>query len=309
MQINHKRTTYSIAIVLAHSLLVTSSVLAGNIDSGAAPGATSSYTLSDIYNRLDAGTAGAQSTFTEPAAGPGSTMNTLNDIMGKAPAVDNTNGATADQVKEGTTFWGLNVTSGEWGLQTGTLVIPQNVTAIVMYSGGASNGNLGGRAGADTLCQNNLPTGLGTEYIHFRAFISVDAADEIRDMPSNYAVPTDLPITGPIGATIANDWAALLNSEAEPLLSSFSAAGITHSSNTWWSGSAGGIFPPQDGAVNVAETCEDGGGGGWSNGAGGGNHGGAGSLIAVEGGVFDGPISMDIEFGCDTDRPVLCIAY
>jgi hypothetical protein len=37
----------------------------------------------------------------------------------KAPAVDDTNGAVAADVTNGKTFWGL--TSGEWGLQTGTL--------------------------------------------------------------------------------------------------------------------------------------------------------------------------------------------
>jgi len=56
-------------------------VLAGNPDSPSAPGATNSYTLDDIYNRLDTGAAATQSTFTEPAAGPGTgTMHTLDEI-------------------------------------------------------------------------------------------------------------------------------------------------------------------------------------------------------------------------------------
>jgi len=83
-------------------------VLAGTPDSPGAPGVTNSFTLEDIYNRLNAGTAGVQSTFTEPAAGPGTgTMHTLNEIMGKAPAADNTNGATTAQVLTGKTYWGL----------------------------------------------------------------------------------------------------------------------------------------------------------------------------------------------------------
>lgn len=175
---------------------------------------------------------------------------------------------------------------------------------IVMYSAGTSDGNLGGRAGADAMCVAANETGLPNA----RAFISVDAADEIRDMPGNYAVPTTLPINGPTGTTIANDWAALLNSEAVPLLSSFSAAGVsTHASNIWWSGSGG--HPAQDGAVDVANTCEDGGGGGWSNGAGAGNNGQTGSLISVTDGGFDGPIAMAGASGCNNDVPVLCIAY
>ena len=90
----------------------------GTLDSSAAPGSTNSYTLEDIYNRLNAGTAGSQSTFTEPAAGPGTgTMHTLNEIMAKAPAADNTDGAGLRDVQAGKTYWGL--TSGNWGQQTG----------------------------------------------------------------------------------------------------------------------------------------------------------------------------------------------
>ena len=106
------------------------SVSAGDLDSPSAPDATSSYTLEDIYERLNAGTPGAQSTFTEPATGPtAGTMHTLNDIMGKAPAKDDTNGAGVGNVLSGKTFWGL-LPGGGWGFQTGTLATqtPDNTT-------------------------------------------------------------------------------------------------------------------------------------------------------------------------------------
>jgi len=84
------------------------------------PDTTNSYTLEDIYDRLDIGTAGVQSTFTEPSSGPETgTMHTLNEVMSMAPVVDNANGATMADVVSGKTFWGL--TTGGWGLQTGTL--------------------------------------------------------------------------------------------------------------------------------------------------------------------------------------------
>ncbi|MGB4976031.1 MAG: hypothetical protein WBR35_04775, partial [Anaerolineae bacterium] len=52
----------------------------GPVDPPNPPGSTSSYTLNDIWTRLNAGAAGAQSTFTEPASGPTSgTMHTLNE--------------------------------------------------------------------------------------------------------------------------------------------------------------------------------------------------------------------------------------
>jgi hypothetical protein len=57
----------------------------GNPDPTGDPASTSSYTLEDIYNRLDTGAPGTPSVFTEPTSGPGTgTMHTLNEIMGKA---------------------------------------------------------------------------------------------------------------------------------------------------------------------------------------------------------------------------------
>ena len=89
----------------------------GDLQPGAPPEATSSYGLEDIYDRLDTGAAGAQNTFTEPSSMPGSTGHTVNEIMEKAPVVDDANGATTSDVISGKAFWGL--TSGEWGVNTG----------------------------------------------------------------------------------------------------------------------------------------------------------------------------------------------
>ncbi|MCP4362378.1 MAG: DUF1566 domain-containing protein [Chloroflexi bacterium] len=136
MKLNYKHTTYILALitaVLTLALPITFNVLAGNIDSSAAPNATNSYTLEDIYNRLDASTAGSQSVFAEPAAGPGSTMHDLNSIMGVAPALDAANGASAADVANGKTFWGL--TSGQWGVQTGTGIISATYAAAVPKTG------------------------------------------------------------------------------------------------------------------------------------------------------------------------------
>lgn len=122
------RTKFRLASVggVAIAVLIATAVgvMAGNpAGPGTPPGTTSSYTLASIYDRLDTGAAGSQSTFTEPAAGPGTgTMHTLNEIMAEAPAADNENGATAGDVLAGRTFWGLNVTSGQWGPQTGAAV-------------------------------------------------------------------------------------------------------------------------------------------------------------------------------------------
>ncbi len=117
----NKPVSLIVVVVLMVGAWWVGRVTAGSLDAPTAPGSTSSYGLDDIYNRLDTGAAGTSSNFAEPGSGPGSTMMTLNEIMGKAPAPDNTNGATTTQVINGTTFWGL--TSGQWGVQTGTLEI------------------------------------------------------------------------------------------------------------------------------------------------------------------------------------------
>ncbi len=97
--------------------------LAGNLNDPGAPDTAASalYTLEDIYNRLNDGTAGAKRTgaFTEPSSGPtAGTGHTTDNIMGKAPSVDDMYGAGVADVASGKTFWGLK--SGEWGPKTGT---------------------------------------------------------------------------------------------------------------------------------------------------------------------------------------------
>ncbi|MBI5591017.1 MAG: DUF1566 domain-containing protein [Deltaproteobacteria bacterium] len=117
-------------------LLMTSTfnVRAGSLDPPGAPGATSSYSLEDIYSRLNIGTAGPPGTFTEPSAGPtAGTMHTLNEIMGKAPVVD-AGGASAGDVMAGKTFWGL--TSGGWGPRIGTLATRTVSNATVSQAAG-----------------------------------------------------------------------------------------------------------------------------------------------------------------------------
>lgn len=106
-----------------------SPAVAGSLEPPGPPESTFSYSLEDIYNRLDTGAAGTQSTFAEPATGPTvGTGHTLNEIMAVAPAVDDTNGATQTHVLTGRTVWGL--TSGQWGPMTGTM--PNNGAVTIV---------------------------------------------------------------------------------------------------------------------------------------------------------------------------------
>jgi len=120
MGIIHRTTGIVMSIAVCILLASAISISAGSLDSPSEPNATSSYTLEDIYNRLNIGTAGTPSVFTEPAAGIAGVMHNLSDIMGKAP-VANTSGVAITDVMLGKTFWGLISGAGAWGQLTGTI--------------------------------------------------------------------------------------------------------------------------------------------------------------------------------------------
>ncbi len=156
---------------------------------------------------------------------------------------------------------------------------------IMLYTDNVThNGNLGGRAGADALCASSAskPTGFG----QYRAFISVDAADEIRDMPTNYGVPTTDPIVGS-GGTIATNWANLLYISIDTNLQT--AIGAT---GPYWTGSTA------IGSLTTTSCCT-----GWtsSNSAGMGNS-----------GLREERSSQWLNFAgihCDVPVILVCIAY
>lgn len=120
-----KITTKKIALVsVGLALMVPSLVLAGNLEPPAAPSdaASAVYRTDDVYNRLQSGASAAKRSgaFTEPSAGPTDGVGmTMDEIMAIAPTVDNVNGASQADVKNGKTFWGLR-TDGTWGPKTGS---------------------------------------------------------------------------------------------------------------------------------------------------------------------------------------------
>jgi len=141
MQFGTKNSIHSSLLIFFVAAFVSAPTLSASLDSPAAVTNASSamFTIEDLYNRLNAGTAGTKRTtvFTEPVAGPGVTAadHDLDEVMAIAPSVDDTNGATAAEVLNGKTFWGIR--SGVWGLQTGTGTIASN-PAIVPKTGQTS---------------------------------------------------------------------------------------------------------------------------------------------------------------------------
>jgi len=132
--------------IMCSAVVFSPSLLAGNLDSPAAPTDADSamYTLEDIYNRLNDGTVGVKRSgaFVEPTNGPtAGTGHTLDEVMSKAPVI-NGNGAIPTQVLAGQFYWGL--LGGNWGLKVGTATAGDNVTGSSLsmtipdgfYSGG-----------------------------------------------------------------------------------------------------------------------------------------------------------------------------
>ena len=85
------------------------------------------YTLGNIYNRLEYGTDASKDAFMPPSSG--TIMNTgrdLNEIMGVAPELE-TNGVSPSNVISGKIFWGLKSGDG-WGKQTGEMNVIDSIT-------------------------------------------------------------------------------------------------------------------------------------------------------------------------------------
>ncbi len=151
---------------------------------------------------------------------------------------------------------------------------------------GIAGAAIGGRAGADTKCQSasNKPAGYG----NYRALISVSDTDEIRDMPTNYGVPTLYTLRSPTGNLVANNWADLLDGTI--YYSLYSAGVYVGGPSEWWSGSN------SDGSLDGTNHCAS-----WTNPSAGGRYGRVDYNHAywIYAGVG----------GCSYSANLLCIAY
>jgi len=152
--LNTFQISYLTLFTIVFLLFLVSPLSAGALDSPGAvtDPASAMYTVNGIYNRLDSGAAGIKRTtiFTEPSAGPGATGHDLNEVMAKAPIVDDIDGASATEVTTGKKYWGL--TSGNWGLQTGTggVIASGNAVDADVLIGKTYSNNLGNNIGTMT---------------------------------------------------------------------------------------------------------------------------------------------------------------
>jgi len=115
-----------------------------------------------------------------------------------------------------------------------TVLAQETIHPIYLYSVHVYHGNLGGREGADAICDANIPDNMTATTV--KAFLSVSEDDEIRDLPddSTAPLPTDRILSGfpyTTGNVIANNFAGLFDSGPSVSLQD---AGIATS--TWMSG-------------------------------------------------------------------------
>ena len=125
--------------------------------------------------------------------------------------------------------------------------IPKPADSIVFYFTPPNfKGNLGGRTGADQICKNYLDNEsismFNNSCSNVRALISIDSNDEIRDMVSNYNVPTNKALRGPTGLKFGTSWDNLTNGSwnyrLDIILGVYQAG--SDSTNTPWGGSTTG---------------------------------------------------------------------
>lgn len=87
----------------------------------------------------------------------------------------------------------------EWSGPSCTQCAPASGQAIYLFTvANSTNGNLGGRSGADAKARAALPTnlpGMPNATYRVRAFLSM-TDDAIADFPKNYCVPTGVPVYG-----------------------------------------------------------------------------------------------------------------
>ncbi|MCX6354199.1 MAG: fibrinogen-like YCDxxxxGGGW domain-containing protein [Candidatus Aureabacteria bacterium] len=119
----------TVALSLLFAVGLSGFAVAGSLDSPGAPSAGSGmYTLQNLYDYLTSGTAlTVQTSFQEPASGPGSTMKSTRQIGDAIKDKFNLCTATADNVEQGVTFFCTQ--PGSWGVRTGTLAALPRPTA------------------------------------------------------------------------------------------------------------------------------------------------------------------------------------
>ncbi len=162
-------------------------------------------------------------------------------------------------------------------------------SGVLIFNAQMTTGNIGGRLGADNLCNVSLQSHnlVFKEFSRAKAFISVDELDTIRYvLPVEYWYLPVYGIGGSMGFTqISANWIDLWDGTIDNNLSV--ALGLT---TVWWSGS----YP--DGSLWVGGTCN-----GWTSDTAGGIYGDNASI--------SGSWLYAASGTCGSAYQLLCVAY
>jgi hypothetical protein len=201
---------------------------------------------------------------------------------------------TASGLNPDTTYYFNVIVQNQSGLIVSYAMMSARTASlppIYMFSidPSTTTGNISGRTGADNLCQAKYASdysSLGCTEV--RGFISIDASDRIADMPMNYGVPDNVPILGPGGTPIANDWADLLDGT---ILTTMQGAGVLSALGYWTGSNADGTFyaSPYNNCTNFTSTS---------------GSGRTGSATATDGTWLSSSTSACVNIG-----PILCIGW
>jgi hypothetical protein len=161
-------------------------------------------------------------------------------------------------------------------------------------------GNLGGRSGADAKCLTYVDNELFSminSCSNVRAVISVSSSDEVRDMASNYGIPTNKKIRGRNGMYLGKGWDNITGGSSGTFgLDYFPYMGIPEFSpnHVYWTGSQ------NDGSLH-ADSCNS-----WTS----------SSYTGVDGRVSNPNSTSNIRYvlnggsvSCGDQRGLLCVCF
>ena len=132
--------------------------------------------------------------------------------------------------------------------------LPKPADSIVLYTtlhGQISDGNLGGRSGADQLCIESRDKSvmylINNSCSNVKALISISSSDQIKDFVSLYNVPTNKHVRNDLGRFITDNFSNLLSFHGDSF--PLGHIGLTFRTHSVFTGSN-----RADGTVNV-ENC------------------------------------------------------
>jgi hypothetical protein len=156
-----------------------------------------------------------------------------------------------------------------------------------IFQGGTSNGNMGGKPGADALCANSVMQPAGKTAV---AFASFSTTTEVRDLGNTAIGYNDtVPMYAPNGLKLSNSLTDLLDYTLCVDGCVNFANGAVTSSNYW-------NFSDGSGTFYTGKTCQ-----------------GGTSALAADTGMLGAPtfsfVGQFSDFPCNTNQAFVCLAY